>query len=282
VAGPNQPSTPRAAHAVVQVNGTGRYSYDADGNMVVRNQGYGYEQRPGGQALQPGGPTAGGARAGRAGPALPGSAWQHTVHVSDPAGNYLGSRGYYAFGATRRSEGAMPTDRRFTGQVEDHTGLYYYNSRYYDPHLGQFISPDTLVPEPTNLLSYNRYLYAKGNPLKFSDPSGHYSVGELQQHFGVNSFEELTALFGEGGQYDGNSGWYDILRAAQDGDQITAVLPDAVTSISGNFMRNADGRIQIDMGGGQIVAENVFAEFGGHQTGMTYNGHPAEYGAYYL
>ncbi|MFN8465378.1 MAG: hypothetical protein U0X20_07500 [Caldilineaceae bacterium] len=92
----------------------------------------------------------------------------------------------------------------------------------------------------------------------------------------------MTALFGEGGQYEGNSGWYDILRAAQDGDQITAVLPDAVTSISGNFMRNADGRIQIDMGGGQIVAENVFAAFGGHRTGMTYNGHPAEYGAYYL
>ena len=96
-----------------------------------------------------------------------------TILASDASTNVVSSRGYYAFGATRRSSGVTPTDRRFTGQVEDPTGLYYYNSRYYDPQLGQFISPDTIVPEPNNLLSYNRYLYGHGNPVKFSDPSGH-------------------------------------------------------------------------------------------------------------
>ncbi|MCB0045068.1 MAG: hypothetical protein KDD92_06555, partial [Caldilineaceae bacterium] len=49
----------------------------------------------------------------------------------------------------------------------------YYNARYYDPEIGHFISPDTLVPDPLRVDAYNRYMYALGNPLKFNDPTGH-------------------------------------------------------------------------------------------------------------
>jgi RHS repeat-associated protein len=88
-------------------------------------------------------------------------------------GTRYSERGYYAFGSDRRAHNAPLTDHRFTGQKLDGSGLYYYNARYYDPEIGQFVSPDTLVPEPGNLLDYNRYLYVRGNPLKYSDPSGH-------------------------------------------------------------------------------------------------------------
>ncbi len=37
------------------------------------------------------------------------------------------------------------SDKKFTGQRLDDTGLYYYNSRYYDPMIGRFISPDPLT-----------------------------------------------------------------------------------------------------------------------------------------
>ena len=49
----------------------------------------------------------------------------------------------------------------------------YYRARYYDPSLGQFISPDTIVPDPAMVIDYNRYAYVRGNPLRRSDPSGH-------------------------------------------------------------------------------------------------------------
>jgi RHS repeat-associated protein len=69
--------------------------------------------------------------------------------------------------------GSMPTDKKFTGQRLDGTGLYYYNARYYDPEIGRLISPDTLVPNPTNPQAFNRYSYVLNNPLKYIDPSGH-------------------------------------------------------------------------------------------------------------
>ncbi|MCB0096960.1 MAG: DUF2380 domain-containing protein [Caldilineaceae bacterium] len=70
----------------------------------------------------------------------------------------------------------MPTDHTFTGQKQDSTGLMYYRSRYYDPSLGQFISPDTIVPDATSVLSYNRFMYVAGRPLNMSDPSGHTGI----------------------------------------------------------------------------------------------------------
>ena len=47
-----------------------------------------------------------------------------------------------------RRDGRSP-DRpgRLPGQKRDATGLMYYNARYYDPALGTFISPDSMVPE---------------------------------------------------------------------------------------------------------------------------------------
>ena len=157
-------------------------------------------------------------------------------------------------------------ERDFTGQKHDATGLLYYNARYYDPQIKQFISPDTIVPDPAMLIDYNRYLYAQGNPVKYNDPTGHYSIDELQQHFGVNSFDELMALFEEGGAYGGLEGWYDILRFAQDGDTIIATNANINISLTfaGTFMRTADGKIQIDMGGSLGIASEIsFAHFGG-------------------
>ena len=41
---------------------------------------------------------------------------------------------------------AAATPRNYTGQYLDQTGLLFYNARYYDPVIGRFISPDTIVP----------------------------------------------------------------------------------------------------------------------------------------
>lgn len=68
----------------------------------------------------------------------------------------------------------LKLDPSYTGQRYDvETGLYFYQSRYYDPLLGRFIQPDTVVPDAKNLQTYNRYTYVNNNPLKYIDPTGH-------------------------------------------------------------------------------------------------------------
>jgi RHS repeat-associated protein len=83
---------------------------------------------------------------------------------------------YSAFGLQKcgGSGSAFPVSNRYTGQVADEeTGLYYYGSRYYDPVLGRFIQPDTMVPDPSDSQQLNRYSYVNNNPLKYTDPTGH-------------------------------------------------------------------------------------------------------------
>ncbi|MRR31689.1 hypothetical protein EG834_15470, partial [bacterium] len=60
-----------------------------------------------------------------------------------------------------------------SGQREDEYGLYDYKARHYDPLLGRFTSPDTLIPEPGSPLAWDRYAYVKNNPVRFNDPTGH-------------------------------------------------------------------------------------------------------------
>ena len=45
------------------------------------------------------------------------------------------------------------------------------NSRSY---LNHFTQPDTIVPDPYNSQDWDRYSYARNNPLQYNDPSGHW------------------------------------------------------------------------------------------------------------
>ena len=59
-------------------------------------------------------------------------------------------------------------------ELDSETGLYNYDTRLYDPVIGRFISPDSVVPDWYDPQSLNRYSYCRNNPLRYTDPSGHY------------------------------------------------------------------------------------------------------------
>ncbi len=100
--------------------------------------------------------------------------------VADHNGNYTNPDDraqYMPFGEMR---GSTPTylndvtDRGFTGHKENYyIKLLYANARYYLPSVGRFISADTIVPNPVNPQSLNRYSWVNNRPLNFVDPSGH-------------------------------------------------------------------------------------------------------------
>jgi RHS repeat-associated protein len=41
------------------------------------------------------------------------------------------------------------------------------------PQIGRFLSADTMIPDPFDSQSFNRYSYVLNNPLKYVDPTGH-------------------------------------------------------------------------------------------------------------
>ena len=63
----------------------------------------------------------------------------------------------------------------YRGYVYDHeTGLYYLQSRYYNPTIRQFISPDAFASTGQGYLGYNMFAYCGNNPVNNYDPGGAY------------------------------------------------------------------------------------------------------------
>jgi len=54
----------------------------------------------------------------------------------------------------------------------DMFGLINMNGRMYDPIIGRMLSPDPYVPNGAYTQDFNRYTYARNNPLSYIDPDG--------------------------------------------------------------------------------------------------------------
>ena len=55
--------------------------------------------------------------------------------------------------------------------------MYYLESRYYDPEIGRFISPDSIeYIDPEYVNGLNLYAYCDNNPIMNVDPSGCFAI----------------------------------------------------------------------------------------------------------
>ncbi|MCC3529453.1 MAG: RHS repeat-associated core domain-containing protein [Microcoleus sp. PH2017_22_RUC_O_B] len=83
--------------------------------------------------------------------------------------------GYDSFGKVRSQTNSSVGFRfGFTGrELDAETGNYYYNSRYYDPQVGRFISEDTVGFAGGDA---NLYRYVGNSPTNYTDPSGEIPV----------------------------------------------------------------------------------------------------------
>jgi RHS repeat-associated protein len=107
--------------------------------------------------------------------------------VTDASGGLLSQYRYLPFGQLRtdvplpnsQSTNAQFTAFGYTGQRGlEASGLLDYKARFYDPALGRFIQPDTLIPGAGNPQAWNRYSYVVNSPVMFRDPSGHRACGD--------------------------------------------------------------------------------------------------------
>lgn len=117
--------------------------------------------------------------------------WMHTDHlgsiceITDQEGAIVKSFSFDAWGNRRdhtdwgwidpATVDPTYTERGFTGhEMLDEVGLVHMNGRIYDAVLGRFLSADPFVQFSDNGQSFNRYSYVLNNPIKFTDPSGHF------------------------------------------------------------------------------------------------------------
>ena len=151
----------------------------------------------------------------------------------------MAERRYKAWGETRYTWGTTPSTYRYTGQrQEEGLGLYQMGARWVDPALGRWLSPDTIVPDPVNPQSFNRYSYVRNNPLRYIDPTGNQDeepppgvseeeherlltiLAEAQRLSGLVEIGDLTSVealallleYAEGiNTFDGETNWDNVV-----------------------------------------------------------------------
>ena len=109
---------------------------------------------------------------------------ESNFYLYDPSGNVAGitdqdgylwqSYRYDAYG--NATFGSPQYDNEYTFNAESYNPnihSQYLRARYYDMVKGRFLTEDSYLGDITNPLTLNRYSYCGGNPLFYSDPSGH-------------------------------------------------------------------------------------------------------------
>jgi hypothetical protein len=78
---------------------------------------------------------------------------------------------------------------------------------------GRFLSADTLIPDPGDPVSYDRYAYTRNNPVRYTDPSGHWLCDPYDQACAENEQETATFQIMAAGYQPGSWCWGDPLCA---------------------------------------------------------------------
>ena len=112
------------------------------------------------------------------------------LKIVDSSGNVQATYSYDAWGNLLSSSGILSdiNPLRYRGYYfDEETGFYYLQSRYYDPQIGRFISPDV----PSNIgvegtvISFNIFIYCNNNPVWGFDPAGTVDWGGVVVGLGI-------------------------------------------------------------------------------------------------
>jgi RHS repeat-associated protein len=107
--------------------------------------------------------------------------------VTDPNRNVVERHDYLPFGeecttgpCSGNTAPGAGQPKKFTGKERDkETGLDYFGARYYGSRIARFTTVDPVLTIRANLVDpqrWNRYAYAKNNPLRFIDPDGRLTI----------------------------------------------------------------------------------------------------------
>lgn len=99
-------------------------------------------------------------------------------HVLDDQAETLTRIQYKPYGETFVHEGDQDFAPKYNSQeLDSESRFYYFNARHYDPQVARFVSADTVIDGGlTSTQGWNRYMYVRGNPIQYKDPTGHDTI----------------------------------------------------------------------------------------------------------
>ena len=97
----------------------------------------------------------------------------------DTSGNSVASYTYDPYGKVLTATGTLAEKNplRYRGYYYDsESGLYYLQSRYYDPATRRFVNADSYAGTGQGLIGYNMYAYCNNNAVNYKDSLGNEAV----------------------------------------------------------------------------------------------------------
>ncbi|MEL4897197.1 RHS repeat domain-containing protein [Crocosphaera sp. Alani8] len=187
------------------------------------------------------------------------------IGLADGNGAEIAEFEYDSFGNLRNSQGndlgLTGGDFRFQGQwLESNTDLYHFRARYYDPETGRFVSRD-----PVEIIEYepessNPYQFVYNNPHIYLDPSGEFTISEINAANAMRDILEYGRTF----LIDGAR---DFIRE-KTGEVIGNLLISTINQLlPGNAIADNWANLQSGVSGGfeNFIKDNVchiFEEIG--------------------
>ena len=112
---------------------------------------------------------------------------ESTINVVGKDGISQKTYSYTDYGeTTEQGENDFYNEVCYGGGIYDKTtGLYYLNARYYSPENGSFLTQDTYRGSRSKTETLNLYGYCAGNPISYTDPSGHWIWGVVGAAMGA-------------------------------------------------------------------------------------------------
>jgi len=100
---------------------------------------------------------------------------------------------YQPYGEVWSRFGDGISNYSYTGEQLDTSGLIYLRARYMDSSAGRFITRDTWMGDYNQPMSLNRWMYTLGNPVNYTDPSGH--IPESDWEAATNLYKFLLSTY---------------------------------------------------------------------------------------
>jgi RHS repeat-associated protein len=97
----------------------------------------------------------------------------YAIELGSESTGIISDNTIYGYDTPAASDGSISAGIYIENAFNSYTQISLMGARWYNGNIGRWISPDTIVSDPANPQSLNRYAYVIGNPLRYTDPTGH-------------------------------------------------------------------------------------------------------------